>query len=227
MGGLGHGGTHTSRYVGAACSNGGVRACKGQAKGEGRRAYRGSPGHIAWWRGASKHLIEEGIESGGGFRATVACHNIKSMQESGPACRAVAGQNCRVRDDPFTVVHNWHAARARGFLVRVRRAGCEAAISPRWRDTQEVVKAVFHRWPSLSKSTTCHGRRAGERGEQAGAQAQPRAWALSPHGQPVRRAGRGKVLATRHRCEQKMQASQPRAPSEKQRNVKGGGAQCE
>ena len=115
----------------------------------------------------------------------------------------------------------------RGLLVRVRRAGCEAAISPRWRDTQEVVEAVFHRWPSLSKSTTCHGRRAGERGEQAGAQAQPRAWALSPHGQPVRRAGRGKVLATRHRCEQKMQASQPRAPSEKQRNVKGGGAQCD
>ena len=97
--------------------------------------------------------------------------------------------------------------------VRVRRAGCEAAISPRWRDTQEVVEAVFHRWPSLSKSTTCHGRRAGERGEQAGAQAQPRAWALSPHGQPVRRAGSGKVLATRHRCEQKMQASCPLADS--------------
>ena len=172
------------------------------------RAHLRPPGRIARWRSASKHLVEDGLEGGGGFRATVACHNIKSIQASGPACRAVVGGTSRLREDPFSGVTNWRAARARGLLVRVRRAGCEAAISPRWRDTQEVVEAVFHRWPSLSKSTTCHGRRAGERGEQAGAQSQPRAWALSPHGQPVRRAGSEKVLATRHRFEKKRQDSQ-------------------
>ena len=76
--------------------------------------------------------------------------------------------------------------------------------------TLSVVEAVLHRWPSLSKRTTCQGWRAGERGEQAGAQAQPRARTLSPHGQPVSRAGSEKVLATRHRFENKRQDSQPK-----------------
>ena len=89
----------------------------------------------------------------------------------------------------------------------VRRAGFEAATSPLWSDTQAVVEAVFHRWTPLSKTTTCHGRRAGERGEQANEQAQPRARALSPHGQPVRRAGSEKVLATRHRFEKERKES--------------------
>ena len=89
----------------------------------------------------------------------------------------------------------------------VRRAGFEAATTPCWSEAQAVVEAVFHRWPPLSKTTTCHGRRAGERGEQAGAQAQPRARALSPHGQPVRRAGSEKVFATRHRFAKKRQES--------------------
>ena len=91
----------------------------------------------------------------------------------------------------------------------VRRAGFEAATSPPWPEAQAVVEAVFHRWPPLSKTTTCHGRRAGERGEQASAKAQPRARALSPHGQPVRRAaGSEKVLATRHLLEKTRQESQ-------------------
>ena len=82
MGGLGHGGAHTSRYVGAACSKGGVRACKGKGEGEGWRAYLRPPGRIARWRSASKHLIEEGLKGGGGFRATMACQNLKVYSEA-------------------------------------------------------------------------------------------------------------------------------------------------
>ena len=95
----------------------------------------------------------------------------------------------------------------------VRRAGFEAATSPPWPDTQEVVEAVIHRWPSLSKRPTCHCRRAGERGEEAAARAQPRARALPPHGQPVSRAGSEKVLATRHRFEKERKESQQKALS--------------
>ena len=89
----------------------------------------------------------------------------------------------------------------------IRRSGFEAATSPPWPETLAVVVAVLHRWPSLSKTTTCQGWRAGERGEQAGAQAQPRARTLSPHGRPVSRAGSEKVLATGHRFENKRQES--------------------
>ena len=46
--------------------------------------------------------------------------------------------------------------------------------------------------------------------EQAGAQAQPRARTLSPHGQPVRRAGSEKLLASRHLFEKERQESQPK-----------------
>ena len=53
----------------------GARACKGKGEAEGRRAYLRPPGHIARWRSASKHLVEDGVEGGGGFRATVACQN--------------------------------------------------------------------------------------------------------------------------------------------------------
>ena len=108
------------------------------------------------------------------------------------------------------MVAEGHAASTRGVLVYVRRAGFEAATSPCWSDTLEVVEAVFHFWPSASKMTTCQGWRAGERGEQAGAQAQPRARALplQLHSQPVRRAGSEKVLATRHRFENEGQESQ-------------------
>ena len=108
----------------------------------------------------------------------------------------------------------------------VRRAGFEAATSPPWLGTLEVVEAVFHRWPSLSKRPTCHCWRAGERGEQAGAQAQPRARALSPHGQPVRRAGSEKVLATRHRFEKTRQESQLKSRVFSLKLDGGGGAQC-
>ena len=55
----------------------GARACKGKGEGEGKRAHLRPPGRIARWRSASKHHIEEGVEGGGGIRATVACHNIK------------------------------------------------------------------------------------------------------------------------------------------------------
>ena len=65
LGGLGHGGAHISRYVCAACSNGGARACKGKGEGEGRRAHLRPPGRIARWRSASKHLVEDGVEGGG------------------------------------------------------------------------------------------------------------------------------------------------------------------
>ena len=86
MGGLGHGGAHTSRYVGAARSNGGARACKGQGEGEGKRAHLRPPGRIARWRSASMHRVEEGVEGGGGFRAKVACHNIKRYNADGSPC---------------------------------------------------------------------------------------------------------------------------------------------
>ena len=97
----------------------------------------------------------------------------------------------------------------RGLLVHVRRAGFEAATSPPWPEALAVVEAIFHRWPPLSKRTTCHGWREGERGEKEGAQAQLRARALSPHGQPVGRAGSEKVLAIRHVFEKERQDSQP------------------
>ena len=119
-----------------------------------------------------------------------------------------------------------HAGRTRALLVRVRRSGFEAATSPPWPETLAVVEAVLPRWPSLSKRTTCQGWRAGERGEQAGAQAQPRARTLSPHGQPVSRAGSEKVLATGHRFENTRQDSQPRGLVFSWKLEKGAPAQC-
>ena len=107
----------------------------------------------------------------------------------------------------------------------VRRAGFEAATSPCWSEALEVVEAVFHFWPSLSKATTCHDWRAAERGEQAGARAQPRARALSPHGQPVRRAGSEKVFATRHRFEKTRKESQAKGSQNELGKIKGGPAQ--
>ena len=104
-----------------------------------------------------------------------------------------------------------HAASARALPVHVRRSGFEAATLPLWPEAQAVVEAVLPRWPPLSKRTPCHVWRAGERGEQAGAQAQPRARTLSPHGRPVSRAGSEKVLATGHRFEKKRKKSQPKA----------------
>ena len=89
-----------------------------------------------------------------------------------------------------------------------------------------VVEAVFHFWPSLSKATTFHDWRAAERGEQAGARAQPRARALSPHGQPVRRAGSEKVFATRHRFEKTRKESQVKGSQNELGKIKGGPAQC-
>ena len=105
----------------------------------------------------------------------------------------------------------------------MRRAGFEAATSPPWPEALAVVEAIFHRWPPLSKRTTCHGWREDERGEKqkAGAQAQPRARALSSNGQPVRRAGSEKLLATRHRLENERQESQPKGLSEKKGKPKG------
>ena len=47
--------------------------CKGKGEGEAWRAYLRPPGRVARWRSASKHLVEDGVEGGGGFRATVAC----------------------------------------------------------------------------------------------------------------------------------------------------------
>ena len=211
MGGLGHGGAHTSRYVGAARSKGGARACKGQGEGEGKRAHLRPPGRIARWRSASMHRVEEGVEGGGGFRAKVACHNIKRYNADGSACGAVAGGRIRLRGDACPAAEKGYAGRARALPVHVRRSGFEVARSPPWPETLAVVEAVLPRWPSLSKRTTCQGWRAGERGEQAGAQAQPRARTLSPHGQPVSRAGSEKVLATGHRFENTRQESQPKA----------------
>ena len=89
-----------------------------------------------------------------------------------------------------------------------------------------VVEAVFHFWPSLSKATTFHDWRAAERGEQAGARAQPRARALSPHGQPVRRAGSEKVFATCHRFEKTRKESQVKGSQNELGKIKGGPAQC-
>ena len=139
--------------------------------------------------------------------AKVACHNIKRYNADGSPCGAVAGGPIRLRGDACPAAARGHAGRARALLVRVRRSGFEAATSPPWAETLSVVEAVLPRWPSLSKRTTCQGWRAGERGEAAGAQAQPRARTLSPHGQPVSRAGSEKVLATRHRFENTRQDS--------------------
>ena len=55
---------------------------------------------------------------------------------------------------------------------------------------------------------------------------EPRARVLSPHGQPVRRAGSEKVLATRHRFEKERQESQPKSLVFSLKMDKGGGAQC-
>ena len=165
---------------------------------------------MAGWRSASIHRVEEGVEGGGEIRAKVACHNIKRYNADGSPCGAVAGRMIRLRGDACPADARGHAGRTRALLVRVRRSGFEAATSPPWAETLSVVEAVFHRWPSLSKRTTCQGWRAGERGEAAGAQAQPRARTLSPHGQPVSRAGSEKVLATGHRFENTRQDSQPR-----------------
>ena len=156
------------------------------------------------------HRVEEGVEGGGEIRAKVACHNIKRYNADGSPCGAVAGGRIRLRGDACPCDHKGHAGRTRALLVRVRRSGFEAATSPPWPETLSVVEAVLHRWPSLSKRTTCQGWRAGERGEAAGAQAQPRARTLSPHGQPVSRAGSEKVLATGHRFENTRQDSQPK-----------------
>ena len=58
--------------------------CKGKGEGEGWRAYLRPPGRIARWRSASKHLVEDGVEGGGGFRATMACQAM--------ACQTMAHQ---------------------------------------------------------------------------------------------------------------------------------------
>ena len=175
------------------------------------RAHLRPPGRLARWRSASKHLVEDGLEGGGGFRATVACQRETVALSCESGCGAVAGQNTPADEVRCRLVHNLRACWKSALLVHVRRAGFEAATSPRWSEAQEVMKAFFRRWPSSSKATTCHGWRARERGEQASAQAQPRARALYPHAQPVRRAGSEKVFATRDRFEKESKILSQRA----------------
>ena len=76
------------------------------------------------------HRVEEGVEGGGGFRAKVACHNIKRYNADGSACGAVAGGRIRLREDAYPAAARGHAGQARALLVRVRRSGFEAATSP-------------------------------------------------------------------------------------------------
>ena len=96
----------------------GARACKGKGEAEGRRAYLRPPGHIARWRSASKHLVEDGVEGGGGFRATLACHNIKRINADGPSCGAVV----IIYASHLTATHSSHLRNAARHVHESMRA---------------------------------------------------------------------------------------------------------
>ena len=83
---------------------------EGRGRGQAVAPAATGPYGIARWRSASKHLVEDGVEGGGGIRATVACHNIKRYNGDGSACGAVAGHTIRLRGEACTCDASMHAA---------------------------------------------------------------------------------------------------------------------
>ena len=70
----------------------GVRACTRQGEGEGMQAHLRPSGRIAQWRGAQKHLIEDGVACGGECCTNVACQKKKPPPQRCKMCQGWEGQ---------------------------------------------------------------------------------------------------------------------------------------